>query len=175
MARSTIDDTARRITRARWLEERCFEVLGGWVSTTPEPEVKLVVARQSHHHAWHAELFGRVLPVASGLDVGRHEEPDPGWSAALTEIQALSGTADRLAAAFGVLLPAKLVEYEHWLADADPVRDAPLRRWLGFVVADEQADLAEGRTLMRGFPAAAEAPGRAAVEAALLAAGPLLG
>lgn len=175
MARSTLDDTARRIARARWLELRCFEVLGGWVTTTPEPEVKLVLARQSHHHAWHAELFERVLPVASGLDVAHHDEPDPGWNAALAEIEALSGTADRLAAIFGVLVPTKLVEYEHWLADTDPVRDAPLRRWLGFVIADEQADLAEGLALTRGFPAAAEARGRGAVEAALLAAGPLLG
>jgi len=175
MARSTLDDTARRIARARWLELRCFEVLGGWVTSTPEPEVKLVLARQSHHHAWHAELFERVLPVASGLDVAHHDEADPGWNAALAEIQALSGTADRLAAIFSVLVPAKLVEYEHWLADTDPVRDAPLRRWLGFVIADEQTDLAEGHALMRGLPAAAEARGRGVVEAALLAAGPLLG
>ena len=76
MARSTLDDTARRIARARWLEERCFEVLGGWVASTPEPEVKLVLARQSHHHAWHAELFERVLPVASGLEVVDQPGPD---------------------------------------------------------------------------------------------------
>lgn len=174
MTPATLDDTARRIARARWLELRCFEMLGGWVATTPEPEAKLALARQSHHHAWHAELFTRVVPTASGLEVGHHDDPEPAWQAALGEIEALRATPDRMVAAFGVLLSAKLGEYERWLADVDPVRDAPLRRWLGFVVADEQSDLAEGRALVREFPAAAAARGRQVAEQALLAAGPLL-
>lgn len=175
MTPSTIDDTARAIARARWLELRCFEILGGWVASTPEPEVKLLFARQSHHHAWHAELFERVRPTASGLDVTHHDEAHPRWTGVLAELEALTTTADRLAGAFAVLLPTKLAEYERWLAEADPVRDAPLRRWLGFVLSDEHADLVEGRGVAEHIPGADAAPGRASVEAALAAAGPLLG
>ena len=170
----TIEESGRRIGQRAWVEARLFETLGAWSAAVADPRARARLAAQSHHHAWHAELFDRVLPVASGLEVAHHDEPDPGWQAVLVDVAALTGTADRLAAAFGVLVPAKLAEYEQWLADADPVRDAPLRRWLGFVIADEQTDLAEGRALMRGFPATAEARGRGAVEAALLAAGPLL-
>lgn len=175
MTPSTIDDTARAIARARWLELRCFEILGGWVASTAEPEVKLLLARQSHHHAWHAELFERVRPTASGLDVTHYGEPPSPWRALLAELEVLTATTDRLAGAYGVLLPAKLAEYERWLGEADPVRDAPLRRWLGFVLADERADLVEGRTVVDQIQGADAAPGRAAVEAALAAAGPLLG
>lgn len=175
MTPSTIDDTARAIARARWLELRCFEILGGWVASTPEPEAKLLFARQSHHHAWHAELFERVRPTASGLDVTHHDEPRPRWRGVLAELEALTTTADRVAGAFWVLLPTKLSEYEHWLVDTDPVRDAPLRRWLGFVLADERNDLVEGRALVAHLPGVEAAPGRASVEAALAAAGPLLG
>lgn len=175
MTPATIDDTARAIARARWIELRCFEILGGWVPTTPEPEAKLLLARQSHHHAWHAELFERVRPTASGLDLTHHDEPHPRWLGVLAELEALTTTADRLAGAYWVLVPAKLAAYEEWLAEADPVRDAPLRRWLGFVCSDERADLAEGRALADQIPGVAAAPGRAAVEAALAAAGPLLG
>jgi len=175
MTPSTIDDTARAIARARWLELRCFEILGGWVASTPEPEVKLLFARQSHHHACHAELFERVRPTASGLDVSHHDEPHPRWLGVLAEVAALTTTADRLAGAFWVLLPAKLGEYERWLAETDPVRDAPLRRWLGFVLSDERADLGEGRAVVEHVAGVESAPGRAAVEAALAAAGPLLG
>lgn len=175
MMSGTIDDAARAIVRARWLERRCFETLGAWVASTPEPEVKLTFARQSHHHAWHAELFERVWPAASGLDVAPHEPSLPAWSGVLAELAALTTTADRLAGAYGVLLPAKLDEYERWHATADPVRDAPLRRWLGFVLTDERADLVEGSALLEHFPGADATPGRAAVEAALAAAGPLLG
>ena len=175
MAPGTLDATARAIARARWLELRCFEILGGWVATTPEPDVKIVFARQSHHHAWHADLFERVQPVASGFDVPAADVTHPGWAALLDEVEELVTTADRLAAAFAVVLPAKLAEYEQWLHDADPVRDAPLRRWLGFVVADERADLVEGRALAARTPGADAAPGRMVVETALADAGPLLG
>lgn len=174
MAPGTIDDTARRIVRARWLELRCFEILGSWVASTVEPEAKLAFARQSHHHAWHAELFERVLPVASGLETGHHDDATPGWSAVLDVLSRLTTTGDRLAGVYTALLPAKLAEYERWLDDTDAVRDAPLRRWLGFVVADEQADLAEGQRLVHGTPGADGGPGRVAVEAAIDAAGPLL-
>jgi hypothetical protein len=174
MAPGTLDDTARRIVRARWVELRCFEVLGTWVVSTPEPEAKLAFARQSHHHAWHAELFERVLPVASGFDTDHHDEATPGWSTVFDVLARLASTADRLAGVYTVLLPTKLGEYERWLDDADPVRDAPLRRWLGFVVADERTDLTEGRQLVQALPGVEAAPGRAAVEAAVAAAGPLL-
>ena len=174
MSPATLQDTARFLGCARWLELRCFEVLGGWVASTAEPEVKLALARQSHHHAWHAELFERVLPVANGLADHRDAEPGGGWTAFMDSLGALELTADRLTAAYALLLPAKLAEYEHWLEVADPVRDAPVRRWLGFVVADERVDLAEGRHLLDALPAGGRAPAWAGLEAGLRSAGPLL-
>jgi hypothetical protein len=90
-------------------------------------------------------------------------------------MEALTTTPDRLTAVFAVLLPAKLAAYERWLLELDPVRDAPLRRWLGFVVADERADLAEGRDLMAGVRLPGGSQERTAVEDALTDAGPLLG
>jgi hypothetical protein len=175
MTSGTLDESARAIACARWLELRCFEILGGWVPSTAEPEAKLAFARQSHHHAWHADLFARVFPVASGLDVGPADRAHDGWAGALDRMEALTTTPDRLTAVFAVLLPAKLAAYERWLLELDPVRDAPLRRWLGFVVADERADLAEGRDLMAGVRLPGGSQERTAVEDALTVAGPLLG
>jgi hypothetical protein len=71
-------------------------------------------------------------------------------------------------------MPAKLAEYEDWLDTVDPVQDAPLRRWLGFVIVDEHADLAEGRALLDDRRAAASAPHREALAAAHRRAGRLL-
>jgi hypothetical protein len=174
MAPGTLHDTARRIHLARWLELRCFEVLGGWVATTPEPDVKLALSRQSHHHAWHAGLFERVLPVANGFEATIVEMPPPGWQRLVDDLADLSGTADRLHGAYDVLLPAKLAEYQEWLRSADEVRDAPLRRWLGFVVTDELADLAEGRAILDAAALSGRPPGRSPLDAAIRTAGPLL-
>ena len=54
------------------------------------------------------------------------------------------------------------------------MQDAPLRRWLGFVVMDERTDLAEGRALLDGRGAAGAAPHRDALVAAQERAGRLL-
>jgi hypothetical protein len=108
----TLAETARWIGAARWLELRCFELLGGWVVTTPESDVKLAFARQSHHHAWHAELFERVLPSANGFAAdGLVTAPDDAWSALIDALAALSATNDRLVGAYEVLMPAKVAEY----------------------------------------------------------------
>ncbi|GMU78528.1 MAG: hypothetical protein AMXMBFR46_13230 [Acidimicrobiia bacterium] len=174
MSPVTLADTTRWLVRARWLEHRCFEVLGGWVRSTPEPEVKLTFARQSHHHAWHAELFDRVVPEANGFVTDAEEDAGDAWRDFMTELAGLETTADRLVGAYALLVPGKLAEYEHWLEVSDPVRDAPLRRWLHFVVSDEQADLVEGRALLDATGATARAPRRAALEVSHRCAGPLL-
>src|SRR3546814_16520402 len=41
---------------------RLFEVLGGWVATVPELDVKLRLGTHCYHHAWHAELWHKRLP-----------------------------------------------------------------------------------------------------------------
>ena len=175
MSPGTLEETARWVGAARWLELRCFELLGGWVTTTPEPEVKLAFARQSHHHAWHAERFERVLPSANGFSAdGLVTAPDDAWAALVDDLVALTSTNDRLVGAYDVLLPAKLEEYEEWLEAIDPIQDAPLRRWLGFVVADEHADLAEGRALLEDRDGTASAPRRKPLAAARRRAGRLL-
>jgi len=171
----TLEETARWVGAARWLELRCFELLGGWVATTPEPDVKLAFARQSHHHAWHAELFERVLPSANGLSTeGLVAAPDDAWRALVEDLAALTVTNDRLVGAYELLVPGKLDEYERWYDAVDPVQDAPLRRWLGFVVMDERADLAEGRALLADRDAASAAAQREALTVASERAGRLL-
>ncbi len=58
----TIDESARRLGHIVWVERRLFELLGGWVTSTPEPAVKLALARRSRHHAAHAAAIEVVLP-----------------------------------------------------------------------------------------------------------------
>mgnify|MGYP003403007899 CR=1 FL=1 len=58
----TIDESGRRIGHHAWIEMRLFETVGAWVASVSEPEVKALLAAQSHHHAWHAELWHGLLP-----------------------------------------------------------------------------------------------------------------
>ncbi|MBW3615381.1 MAG: hypothetical protein KY439_08755, partial [Actinobacteria bacterium] len=58
----SLEEAARRLGHYRWLEMRLFEVLGGWVGSVPQLDVKLRLGPHSLHHAWHAELWEERLP-----------------------------------------------------------------------------------------------------------------
>ena len=58
----TVEETARRVGHYKWIEMRLFEVLGGWVATVPELDVKMRLGTHCYHHAWHAELWHKRLP-----------------------------------------------------------------------------------------------------------------
>ncbi len=113
----TIDESARRVGSIVWAERRLFELLGGWVPSTPEPPVKLALARRSRHHAAHAATLDVVLPDTRDHDpralVAAADPEDP---ARFAELAALTGTDARLAALVDDLLPQRLEACEAFLA-----------------------------------------------------------
>ena len=141
----TLDESARRIGHFRWLETRMFEILGGWAATTPEADVKLLLARQSAHHGWHTELLEECLPSTKDHDPGRlTAAPSPGFAGFLDSLAAETSTVERLAGLFQVLVPEQIATYERHLESTGPVADAANRRLLRFVVTDEVDHLTEG-------------------------------
>lgn len=54
--------------RARNL--RLFELLGGWVTTTPPGDRQRLFAEACHRHAWHAELWAQRTPRIPPVDPG---------------------------------------------------------------------------------------------------------
>ncbi|MET0882812.1 MAG: hypothetical protein ABWZ13_01565, partial [Acidimicrobiales bacterium] len=58
----SVEETAARVGHYKWIEMRLFEVLGGWVATVPEIDVKLRLGTHCYHHAWHSELWHKRLP-----------------------------------------------------------------------------------------------------------------
>ena len=58
----TVEESAARVGHYKWIEMRLFEVLGGWVATVPELDVKMRLGTHTYHHAWHAELWHKRLP-----------------------------------------------------------------------------------------------------------------
>ena len=50
---------------------RLFEVLGGWVATVPELDVKMRLGTHCYHHAWHSELWHKRLPELREMNPDR--------------------------------------------------------------------------------------------------------
>ena len=169
----TIEQSGRRIGGHAWFELRLFETVGGWVTTVPELEVKATLATQSHHHAWHAELWHGLLPsVPDHLRPADLVVPATGGDRALLDaLAAAPGTVERLAGLYRVALPRLIAAYTDHLARTTPVTDGPTVRALRLVLADEEDDRAAGEALLEAALAADPAlPARAAAEEARLAA-----
>jgi len=169
----SIDATAAILGHACWLEARCFELLGGWVPTIAEPELKLLAARHSRHHGWRVELLGEVLPATRDHDPHHLVTPaDPQWVDAIDLVRgdATTSTIERLTGLYQAVLPRLVVGHVETLDRTSPLSDGPVARRLRMVIEDERADLAEGLAALEARPDAAvdeTAERRAAVEAAL--------
>ncbi len=60
--RFTVEETAARVGNYKWIEMRIFELMGGWVATIPELDVKFRLGTHCYHHAFHSELWHKRLP-----------------------------------------------------------------------------------------------------------------
>jgi hypothetical protein len=128
-------------------------VLGAWVAVEPDPEVKPVLAAHSLRHAWHAEVWRDRLPRVAHLDADALTGPaGQGAVEVAAALEATAGadqTVERLAGVARVLLPRLVAAYRARLQAAHPLADGPTVRWLGLVVADEAAGLAEVDRLLQ--------------------------
>lgn len=144
----TIDDLARFLGHATWIERRLFEVLGSWVTSTPEVAVKLAWARHSRHHAWYAELLEPLRPDTRDHDLEARAPLDKAWRSLVNRMLAASTTPARLERLIETLQRTIALD-EQFLGATRAVRDAPTRRVLGLVLAAERAELVEIEALQR--------------------------
>jgi hypothetical protein len=135
----TLDESARRLGALVWTERRLFELLGGWVVSTPEPAVKLAFARTSRRHGDHAITLGGLLPDTRDHDPEAFVAPPAGGDDALAAAAAAGATAERLDAVEAGIAPVHLGALEAYLADTAAVRDGPAIRVIGAVLAEDAA------------------------------------
>ncbi len=111
----TVEETARRVGNYKWAEMRLFEVLGGWVATVPELDVKLVLGRHTYHHAWHAELWHKRLPELREMNPDRLTVPPNDafvtFMDGIREPEAPGDTIEKLVGVYRVLIPRFIAVY----------------------------------------------------------------
>jgi hypothetical protein len=133
-------------------------VLGGWVPSTPEPEVKLLFRAHSFQHAWHAELWGGLLPVSGAGEVALGRSV----GGVLDALVAATGSVERLAGAYRAVLPRLVTTYRACRQRACEPSDAPLGRVLTLVLADDEGAWRAGEALLQSLVAGATEAERAA-------------
>ncbi len=161
----TVEESARRVGNYRWTEIKLFEVLGGWVATVPELDVKMVLGRHCYHHAWHAELWTKRLPELREMNVERMTQPpNPEFVTfmdAVREPEAAGLTIEKLVGVYRVLLPRKIAAYRYHVNGTSEITDAPTIRSLKFALQDEIEDWCDGEMLIQSLLDSAEKVERA--------------
>ncbi len=154
----TIEASGRRIGHHAWAEMRLFETLGAWSATMVDPRARVLVAGQSQHHAWHAELWHGLLPALPHLpaaDLVAPADGDPDVVAALAALDddPAADDAARLTAVFHTALPRLRAAYDDHMARTTPVTDGPIIRTLRLAIADVADDTQAGLDLLAALSA----------------------
>jgi hypothetical protein len=151
----SVEESARRVGNYKWVEQRLFEALGGWVATVPELDVKLKLGTHCYHHAWHAELWHKRLPELREMNPDRLTVPANDEVVALldavTAPESPDETIEKLVGVYRVLIPRKIAAYTYHLNNTSTITDAPTIRSLKFVLADELEDWREGEMLIQSL------------------------
>src|SRR5215204_5067127 len=161
----SVEESARRVGHYKWIEMRLFEVLGGWVATVPELDVKLRLGTHCYHHAWHSELWHKRLPELREMNPERLTAPANdelvAFVDAMTEPEGPDLTIEKLVGVYRVLIPHKVAAYTYHRNNTSRITDAPTIRTLDFALADELEDWRDGEMLIQSLLETDEAVDRA--------------
>ena len=151
----SVEETARRVGNYKWAEMRLFEVLGGWVATVPELDVKMVLGRHTYHHAWHSELWHKRLPELREMNPERLTQPANDafvtFMDAVREPEAPELTIEKLVGVYRVLIPRFIAAYTFHMNGTSRITDAPTIRSLSFALQDEFDDWRDGEMLIQSL------------------------
>jgi len=167
-----VEESARRVGNYKWIEMRLFEVLGGWVATVPELDVKMRLGSHCYHHAWHAELWHKRLPELREMNPERLTEPPNDdfvkFVEAMTEPEAAEKTIEKLVGVYRVLIPHMIAAYTYHRNNTSEITDAPTIRSIGFILQDDFDDWRDGEMMLQSMITTPEEVDRAAARQAEL-------
>jgi hypothetical protein len=122
----SVAERGRLLSTFRFVQVRLMEVAAAWTPTTPEMEVKVLLGRHLWDLAQHADALGRRT-FELRLPAQHSRRPAEDYVRLLQDVAALEPTAERLAALYDALLPGLDERYGRYLAESDPLLDAPSR------------------------------------------------
>ena len=161
-----------------------FEMMGGWVATIPELDIKLRLGTHCYHHAFHSELWHKRLPELREMNPERLTEPPNAEFAAfieaVTEPEAPEQTIEKMVGLYRVLLPRLIAAYTYHLNNTSQITDSPTIRSLNFCLQDDMEEWREGEMVIQSLLATGEDAVRATahqakLEAMIIASGGVTG
>ena len=145
---SDIVQRARCINAFAWIEQRLFEVVGGWASTETDALLKVMFDTESRVHGWNSLLWKDEMPPEGSLRAESSFSSEdqnilvaPGFVTVMDQIE--SDWQDTGVVSYGhlgvlckVVLPRLLLTYRLHMAALSPVTDGSFTRAVSIVYDD---------------------------------------
>jgi hypothetical protein len=133
----SVEECAARLHRLAYVEERLMFLQAAHIISTPERDVKGLLARLQYEDAQHADWLKNRLPELRQSKKKAVAAPDSLLSMVFDEALHAADTAELLAALAQVFKPALLAAYQSYLAATNDLADYPSVRLLRLIVAEE--------------------------------------
>lgn len=152
--RYDVEAVALRVRNWRYAEEWMMMIMGGWVATIPELPVKTGLGKFIWESAVAADELGKRLPeLRCGSKVGQvgSQPGNQGFADLIQEIaepESPDLTVEKLVGIFDVLKPHLLTTYEKFIAETDPICDAPTIMLLEDIIRRTKQHIAWGNTVL---------------------------
>jgi hypothetical protein len=152
-----VEENVRLLKRFNWVETRLTDLVLTQLTATPEWEVKdglcLHVWLDSEHARWLQERVAELRHPPHNF----HRPPDPALEAWLQEALRSRGTVELLTALYRAIKPALLAAYRRHLETTHPLVDQPTRRFLRFIIQEEEEAVAWGQAALAALCAGDDA------------------
>ncbi len=146
-----VEQNVALLKRYNWVETRLTDILLAHLTSTPEWEVKDALSLHVWLDAEHAKWLQERVAELRHPPHNFHQPPDEALEALLQEALRSRTTVELLTAIYRVLRPALIEAYQRHLNETHPLVDQPTRRFLRFILLEEQEMLEWGQAALEAL------------------------
>ena len=137
----SVDQCAARIHRFAYAAERLMFLQAAHIISTPERDVKVLLARFQYEDLQHASQFKARLPELRVSKTKAYQAPDASLQIVFDEAIYAANTVELLAGLTKVFKPALLEAYQRYVNETNGLADYPTVRILKTVIAEVEEGL----------------------------------
>lgn len=139
-----VEENVALLKRYNWVEQRLNDLYLTRLTATPEWEVKDAFAMHCWLDAEHAKCLQERVAELRHPPHNFHIAPDDGLEAWLQEALRAQSTLEVLVGLYRVVKPALVEAYREHFEKTNPLVDQPTRRFLRFIIIEEEEMIAWG-------------------------------
>lgn len=137
----SVDQCADRLHRFAYAAEQLMFLQAAHIISTPERDVKVLLARLQYEASQHASQFKARLPELRVSKTKAYQAPDTPLQIVFDEAMCSANTVELLAGLTKVFKPALLDAYQRYINETNGLADYPTVRLLRAIIAEVEDGL----------------------------------